>query len=95
MHIKYVFLSNTIFCILGPKTWGQDYPMCDSGSAQSPINLDPEQALESGNKIDEGNASISFSNNWWTTEADGELFNNGHTRKKLNQITNFDIKLYF
>ena len=69
--------------------------MCDSGSAQSPINLDPEQALESGNKIDEGNASISFSNNWWTTDADGELFNNGHTRKKLNQITNFDIKLIF
>jgi len=30
----------------GPNTWGQDYPMCDSGSAQSPIDLNPEQALE-------------------------------------------------
>ena len=67
--------------------------MCDSGSAQSPIDLNPEQALENGNKIDEGNASISFSNNWWTTDADGELFNNGHTRKKLNQIINFDLNI--
>ena len=88
-----MYSFGTLSFILGPDTWGQDYPMCDSGSAQSPIDLNPEQALESGNKIDEGNASISFSNNWWTTDADGELFNNGHTRKKLNQIINFDLNI--
>ena len=54
--------------------------MCDSGTMQSPIDLNPRQASE----IEDIDAkSIDFSDNFWTTNATGELFNNGHTGKHV------------
>ena len=47
---------------------------------QSPIDLNPRQAIE----IEDIDAkSIDFSDNFWTTNATGELFNNGHAGKHV------------
>ena len=60
---------------VGPLKWGKDYQMCDSGKMQSPIDFNPREAT----KIKGDNASIQFSDNFWTSDAEGEIFNNGHT----------------
>ena len=60
---------------VGPLQWGKDYQMCDSGKMQSPIDFNPREATI----IKDKNASILFSDNFWTSNAEGELFNNGHT----------------
>ena len=49
--------------------------MCDSGKMQSPIDFNPSEAT----KIKGANASILFSDKFWTSNAEGEIFNNGHT----------------
>ena len=49
--------------------------MCDSGKMQSPIDFHPHEAIE----IKGENISILFSDNFWTSNAEGEIFNNGHT----------------
>ena len=51
--------------------------MCDTGVMQSPIDLNPRLARK--NQLDDVNASIIFSDSFWAENAEGELFNNGHT----------------
>jgi len=69
----------------GPLKWGKDYQMCDTGKMQSPIDFNPREAT----KIKGANASIQFSDNFWTSDAEGEIFNNGHTVEfKVNLSTN-------
>ena len=49
--------------------------MCDYGKMQSPIDLNPSETV----KIKGAAGSILFSFNLWTSDAEGEIFNNGHS----------------
>jgi len=71
----------------GPDTWGTVSETCDTGAMQSPIDLNPRLARK--NQLDDVDASIIFSDSFWTENAEGELFNNGHTVEfKVDLATN-------